>query len=324
MCGEKCISVIVPVYNVEEYVEECLLSVVSQDYGNMEVIVVNDGSTDASLQVVEKLVRQYNQLCVYTKRNGGLSDARNFGLDKAKGDFITFIDSDDVLLGTDIYSKVMNCFDFDSDVDVVQYDVIHKWNSAEEHKRTYPFKTYETKKAIMEGYLKEHIHVSCCDKVFRRKVFTGVRFPLKQQSEDIAVIPQLIERMDKLQVTEIGDYGYRYRKGSISTSHLPVRNIISVLKSYSGYLDYGCTFQELAPLVIRRYVSLIWGYCSVVRKSDKDSLDNFLSSGVFMRMGMKEWLSLSTRLGHDIILKSFISCVLGPGIIMKFQKVFTR
>lgn len=322
--SSSLLSVIVPVYNVEKYVEECLTSVINQNYENMEVIVVDDGSTDESLQVVEEVARQSDKLHVYSKPNGGLSDARNFGLDKAKGDFVTFIDSDDVLLGTDVYSKVMNCLINDDLLDVVQYDVIHKWSSSKEHRRTYPFKTYETKRDIAEGYLKEYIHVSCCDKVFRKKVFTGVRFPLGQQSEDIAIIPQLIERINKFKVTGIGYYGYRYREGSISTSRLRVEKIIGILKSYSSYLNYVYTFQSLAPLATQCYVNLIWEYCSAVRKYDRNNLANFLCSGVFTKMSFKEWLPLSMKLAHGLVLKSFISCVLGPKAIVQFQEMFTK
>lgn len=321
------LSVIVPVYNVEEYVKECLISILNQDYGNVEVIVVNDGSTDSSLQIIEIIEQQYcghKQFHVYTKQNGGLSDARNFGLDKAKGDLITFVDSDDVLLQADIYSKVIGYFTCDDSVDVVQYDVIFKWNSSGEYKRDYPFKTYDTKEEISEGYLQEYIHVSCCDKVFRKKVFAGVRFPLNQQSEDIAIIPELIERMSKLKVADIGYYGYRYREGSISTSHLCAERVIGVLQSYFSYLNYTYTFPKLMPLSIQCYVNIIWNYCSLVRKYDKDNINKLLTSSVFIRINLWKWLMLSMKLKHEIILKSFIACVLGPVAIIKIQKIFTR
>ena len=111
-CNVKpLLSVIVPVYNVEEFVEECLGSIVSQDYTNLEVIAVNDGSTDNSLDVIRAFARQYACVTIYDKPNGGLSDARNYALDRCNGDYITFIDSDDVLLNPDIYSKIIETFE---------------------------------------------------------------------------------------------------------------------------------------------------------------------------------------------------------------------
>ena len=156
-CNVKpLLSVIVPVYNVEEFVEECLGSIVSQDYTNLEVIAVNDGSTDNSLDVIRTFARQYTCVTIYDKPNGGLSDARNYALDRCNGDYITFIDSDDVLLKTDIYSKIIEIFESDERIDAVQFDLVYKWKSSEEHKRNYPFRDYEPcrKAAVPHGTCK--------------------------------------------------------------------------------------------------------------------------------------------------------------------------
>ena len=92
------ISVIVPVYNTEKYVEKCLKSIISQEYVEVEVIVVNDGSTDNSANIIKQFELQYpNKVKCYDKENGGLSDARNFGVTKATGDYICFVDSDDYI-----------------------------------------------------------------------------------------------------------------------------------------------------------------------------------------------------------------------------------
>ena len=92
------VSVIVPVYNVELYLEKCLLSLVNQTLQDIEIIVVNDGSRDHSQQIIEKFQQEHPQkIFAYTKENGGLSDARNFGIDRAKGKYIGFVDSDDYI-----------------------------------------------------------------------------------------------------------------------------------------------------------------------------------------------------------------------------------
>ena len=92
----KKISVIIPVYNVEQYLERCVKSVINQTYKNIEIILVDDSSTDSSLEVCNKLAQKDSRIKVIHKENGGLSSARNVGLDVAKGKYITFIDSDDV------------------------------------------------------------------------------------------------------------------------------------------------------------------------------------------------------------------------------------
>ena len=104
---EKLISVIVPVYNVEEYVEKCVLSIINQTYKNLEIILVDDGSTDNSGKICDEIAIKDNRIKVIHKKNGGLSDARNVGIDIAKGDYLGFVDSDDYI-DPDMYSILLN------------------------------------------------------------------------------------------------------------------------------------------------------------------------------------------------------------------------
>ena len=89
------LSIIVPLYNVEKYIEKCILSLVNQDFRDYEIIVVNDGSPDESANIVNELKIKYPNVLLFHKENGGLSSARNFGLEKAKGEYVWFVDSDD-------------------------------------------------------------------------------------------------------------------------------------------------------------------------------------------------------------------------------------
>jgi len=101
------VSVIVPVYNVELYLEKCLDSLVNQTLKEIEIIVVNDGSPDNSQEIIDKYAKEYKNIKAYKKKNGGLSDARNYGIKKASGEYIAFIDSDDYVR-LDMYEKMYN------------------------------------------------------------------------------------------------------------------------------------------------------------------------------------------------------------------------
>ncbi|MBQ8615735.1 MAG: glycosyltransferase, partial [Clostridia bacterium] len=103
----KKISIILPVYNVENYLDKCLTSLVNQTYQNLEIILVNDGSPDNSGEVCENWAKKDSRIKVLHKANGGVSSARNFGLDNATGDFIGFIDPDD-FVELDMYEKLLN------------------------------------------------------------------------------------------------------------------------------------------------------------------------------------------------------------------------
>ena len=107
MIKAALLSVIIPVYNVEPYLEQCLDSVINQTYKNLEIICINDGSTDNSLKILEKYQKKDNRIKLINQKNKGLSEARNAGLDVAKGEYIAFVDSDDYL-ELNAYEEAMN------------------------------------------------------------------------------------------------------------------------------------------------------------------------------------------------------------------------
>lgn len=319
------ISIIVPVYNVEEYITECIDSILSQTYKDWELILVNDGSTDNSGKICDEYALKDNRINVIHKENGGLSSARNAGIDVAKGEYITFIDSDDVLLNNDIYDKIIKIFNEDKSIDVVQYDVIHKWQSSEEHKRLYPFKIYYNKLNILEGYLTEKIHVACWDKVFKTEIFKDIRFPFGQISEDIAIIPMIVEKINKLQVSDIGYYGYRYREGSITISSYDIKKTKSAYISCYKYLSYCYSYKSLRHLVLKKYVPIAWNYISKARQSNNINATNIYNEDIFIHSSIRELFnSMPKDISLSLKLKTFVICVLGVRATMFFQKIFTH
>ena len=318
------LSIIVPVYNVEEYIAECIDSILAQTYKDWELILVDDGSKDNSGKICDEYAQKDSRIKVIHKENEGLSSSRNTGLDNISGKFVTFVDSDDIILGEDTLQKLIDIFVGDQELDILQYDVIHKWQSTEEHKRTYPFKTYYNKQDILEGYLCENIHVSCCDKIFRTEIFKDIRFPLGQISEDIAIIPQIVENTNKLKTTDIGYYGYRCREGSITNSSLPYNKICSILESYYKYLSYCFSYTDLKWLSIKIYIRTIWGMTSYIRRYYSNNINEFCNKDIFIRIKFKEWLKISKNLPLILKAKSYIGCVLGPKWIFNFQNIFTR
>ena len=111
------LSVIVPVYNTEKYLKKCLKSIVNQSYKNLEILIINDGSTDGSLNIIRKFEETYPNVFLYNKENSGVADTRNFGIQKATGDFITFVDSDD-FIELDLYQLCMEYIK-KNDVDIL-------------------------------------------------------------------------------------------------------------------------------------------------------------------------------------------------------------
>lgn len=320
----KRLSVIVPVYNVEEFLNECVDSILAQSYENMEIILVDDGSSDRSSKICDEYSKSDLRIITLHKSNGGLSSARNAGLEIMTGDYVTFVDSDDVIIGKDTYEKVVDSFKTDSDIDIVQYDVIHKYGTSEANQRNYPFKTYKSKEEILNGYLSNNIHVSCCDKIFKSEIFQDIRFPEKQISEDIAIIPGIIANVQKLKTTRIGYYGYRYREGSITNSALPLKKIISILTSYYKYYHYAYSYKCLRKKVIEGHTRIIWSYLSIARQYHHASLSVLYKQKVFLRLSIIQWArSIGTK-NCSALFKSFVVCVLGPKWVIRFQKLLTK
>lgn len=202
------VSVIVPVYNVEGYLEKCLDSLVVQSLKDIEIIVVNDGSTDNSLEIAKKYEDKYsNVLKVYSKKNGGLSDARNFGLKYAKGKFVAFVDSDDYVKD-DMFLKMYN-YAIKNDLDVVVSDTIIKTDSSEDVLKSNL--NYSTD--VLKNYV--IAYPMACIRMIRKDVLKDFEFKKGIFYEDLEAMPSLVLRTSKIGFIDYAGYYYVQRAGSI-------------------------------------------------------------------------------------------------------------
>ncbi len=210
------LSVIVPVYNVEGYLDRCVQSIIDQTYTEMEIILVNDGSTDRSGGLCEKWKQKDERITVICKKNGGLSSARNSGIDVAKGGLLTFVDSDD-FIGPDMYGTMIEAL-IRTKKDVACCGrIIDIWGKYEKKEFiSEEEKIYDKEEAIREVLLLDKIDVSVCDKIFRRDLFENIRFPEGRISEDAAIIFGLFDRSNGVVHVGKAFYHYVYRKDSIS------------------------------------------------------------------------------------------------------------
>lgn len=219
----KFVSVIVPVYNVEKYVAQCIESVLNQTYSFFELILVNDGSTDSSAEICESYSSHKN-VRVFHKENGGLSSARNFGIKYAKGEYLTFLDSDDYISseyladlvfaleasGTKIamckYTRKKNDFTrIKSNVDVLQSDIVLK--------------------KILYQNEQELYSVAACAKLYKKSLFNELRYPEGKINEDMFVICEIMKNVEKVAVCHQKDYYYRVNVDSITQRAFTKKNM---------------------------------------------------------------------------------------------------
>ena len=214
------VSIIVPVYNVEKYLERCVNSLVNQglDFNDYEILLVNDGSTDNSLPIANRLKEKYENIKVFTQENQGLSGARNTGLDKAIGDYVMFIDSDDYLKPNSISKLLKNVQEQDLDVCHFNLSVMKPDGSfIDDQLYRLQYETiYTGKQIIKDGQLIG----SVCSNIYKRSVFeeNGLRFTLGITHEDVEFTPRLFAQVRRVMIVDIAPYVYFYNNDSLSTA----------------------------------------------------------------------------------------------------------
>ena len=227
--GEK-ISVIVPVYNVEQYLERCVDSIISQTYTNLEIILVNDGSTDNSGKLCDELAKKDERIRVIHKENGGLSDARNRGIDEAESDLVGFIDSDDYI-DSDMYEVLLkNLNNTNADLSMCAlYDVYNNTPEAQvTNKETWKLSSEQAIKMVMEAKI---LSVTAVNKLYRKSLFTDLKFEVGKIAEDAFIMIKLLDKCEKIVATNEKKYYYVHRENSITTQKFSTK-FLNVIEAY--------------------------------------------------------------------------------------------
>jgi glycosyltransferase involved in cell wall biosynthesis len=201
------LSIVIPVYRTEATLDRCLESVLPQDTPDMEVILVDDGSPDRCPELCDGWAAKDPRIRVIHKANGGLSDARNAGIDIATGDYITFVDSDDYL-ADHTYGPLMVRLEQEHDIDILEYPVHVHYGSPRQYLLDFtPEATYHDMEAYwLEGRAYQHTYA--CNKIFRRSLFDEVRFPVGKVFEDAHTLPLLLRKARTVQTVNHGLYYY--------------------------------------------------------------------------------------------------------------------
>ena len=224
MDNKELISVIIPVYNVRPYLEKCFASVAGQNWRNLEIILVDDGETDGSGDLCEELARRDSRVRVIHKKNGGLGSARNAGIDAAKGEILSFVDSDDWIepgmydAMTEIMhrenAQIIAC----GIKRVSEAGTVSFYQDNLEERRV-----FTREEALIELPKNERLSNSMCNKLFRRETIKGLHINEQIFYEDNPFTPQCIARAERVAYTAEPFYCYFERSGSISRKSFSVR-----------------------------------------------------------------------------------------------------
>lgn len=227
------VSVIVPVYKVEEYLRECIDSIINQTYKNLEIILVDDGSPDKCGEICEEYARNDSRITVYHKENGGLSDARNYGIKRCNGEYITFVDSDDVIKANLVETLMVLIHKYDADVSAsscVKFTKLPDWSKSSQAE-DYSLSTHDIMREMLYQGRAGH---GAYAKIYSREVWSDAEFPKGIYYEDAATIYKIIFRSRRIALTYEKLYGYRTRHDSQSKSSVSpkILDVIPVSQQY--------------------------------------------------------------------------------------------
>lgn len=274
------ISVIVPAYNIELYIGKCIDSLVAQTLRNIEIIIINDGSTDKTEQIIKEKIEQYKdeRIILYTKENGGQSDARNFGISKANGEYIAFIDGDDYIESDMLLKMYEKTKEYP--YDIVTCDVNCK----------YPDKNVEIKSGVLSDIKKMTIenkkdvilssYAVVWNKIYKKELITKDKLFMKGVwYEDVLFLYKLFPYINSIGVVNEKLYNYIQRENSVTyTYNEKLYDIIKVLKEL-------CTYYKERELEhdyndILEYVYVRYSFATFVKRLAKCRDKNKFNSGV--------------------------------------------
>ena len=274
------LSIIIPVYRTQDTLERCIKSILCQSFTDYELILVDDGSPDECPRLCDQYAQQDKRISVIHKENGGLSDARNTGIEHAKGEYITFIDSDDAI-EKETLQDLMNEIEEYPITDILEYPIMERvGHPYRKHLLNFTPKEYTNS---WEYWLNEKAfsHTYACNKIFRRNLFKHISFPKGKNFEDVQTIPYLIgliptnestERNIRIRVTDKGCYLY-YWNGEGITANAQYKDLLELYRGQNLALIY--TFKK-----IEYQEEILWKY--------RDSINYFMTQILNVLMDIYE------------------------------------
>lgn len=272
MVEEGMVSVVVPVYNVEQYVGRCIESLTAQTHRNIEIILVDDGSQDKSGDICDQYGERDCRIVVIHRENGGLSDARNEGIRRAGGKWITFVDSDDFVHPDYVRILYQNITENEADISVCRFTQKRSAARQEPSDDTRKEKIADAPKIYsryeaMEKLLYQYISTSACAKLYKTELFQGILFPHGKLYEDVVTIFDVFRKANSVAVSVSCLYYYCVREGSIIRKEFVERKL-----DYIGNTRYVLNkTREVFPTLERAAISrALWADVHIVVQIDRD------------------------------------------------------
>lgn len=293
------ISVIVPVYKVEEYLTKCVESIRAQSYSNLEIILVDDGSPDGSGKLCDAFAQQDPRIRVIHKHNGGLSSARNAGIEAASGEYLAFVDSDD-WIEPEMYETMLDAArKYDAGlVCAGRYDVDSATGKREIGLCPEREELVSGEELVKRIFIWDHLDSAATDKLYERKLFEGTRYPVGRVVEDVPVTYRLALQAGKAVLLNRPFYNYYHRENSITTATVSEKSFHGFQHVSMVYADIRDRYPQLEKYA-RYFMSISAMYTvRMLENADASCRDRFYEEYWTARKELWEHLGfvLSSRL----------------------------
>ena len=325
---DDLISVIVPVYNTEKYLTKCIRSVLDQSYQNLELILINDGSADSSGKICDEFHLEDGRIKVIHKKNTGLSDARNTGLDMAIGEYVCFVDSDDYLHPEMLERLWFYRGTYKADLVMCDYYNLKEGVSPEPFDETVTVRQLDSIQALQRlfGPLMEQAVVAW-NKLYRKELLSGIRFPIGKTYEDVLTTHKIYHKAKKIIYTNEKLY-YRIKRDDSITGLGFSKKRLDVLEACAERTEYFIKhgLSDLHKLSAQNYmdrmINFYWKSLSseIDDETIKDLLLRFRKE--FKRLDYMNWLNMVQRVNLFIFYMNPVLYKLSIKVTRIVYKIF--
>jgi len=294
------ISVIVPVYNVQQYLRQCVDSIIGQTYSDLEIILVDDGSTDGSGRICDEYARQDARVSVIHKENGGLSSARNAGIELARGERVLFIDSDDYWAVSDLLEVIVNSL-CDENLVIWRYRRCKEDENLSLSKGTYQIKQFNLEEDYRYLFKTGALFASACYLAIPRIWFSNqrLRFEINALSEDVEWFAEVLSMVRDITLIDAPLYVYRMRQNSISNTGS--KRALQCSREHIANLKAKCS--GLPSMPMRVYLAEQTANYYIILSRSRDAENRRLETNEFVPL-----LDYVVRLRSKVI-RSFVRVV---------------
>lgn len=302
MQSSELVSIIVPVYNVESYLPQCLDSIFAQTHHNIDVILVDDGSTDESGKICDEVPLIDGRFSVFHKANGGLSDARNTGLDVARGAWVFFLDSDDFISPYCIEAMLDAALASGAQIVECSFDSVEDGETIAWSAPTGKYELFRQPEALERFLDYAGTSVMAWNKLYRTSLFKGIRFPVGRLNEDEFTTPYLVERVSSYASIKDSLYAYVQREGSIMHSPFSERKL-DAIEALSQRLEHFSYLGNGKVDAINAYHLLT--RCRVLESEYRGELGEY-SQSISAVAGRALQVKVALRHGIALFLKTML------------------